>query len=140
METMLERTLIRTLGKAKRGTILVADDDPITVEVISTVLRNAGWDIISAKNGRLALEIIYTTPVDALILDMRMPEFDGYEVCLNLMRRGRKIPTLVITGCIADSEPLGYLNVAKTLCKPVRSEDLLNFVGTIRSPIEAISA
>ncbi len=68
--------------------------------------------------------------VDAIILDMRMPELDGYEVCLSLLRAGNKIPTLVMTGCIGDSEPLGYLNVSRILSKPVKLGDVLEFVET----------
>lgn len=120
---------------AHRGTILVADDDPIAVEVISTALRNAGWRTRSAKNGRQVLDTIDAMRVDGLILDMRMPVLDGYEVCLRLLRRGKKIPALVITGCVGDSEPLGYLNVAKTVHKPINSTDLLEFVETIEPPI-----
>ena len=136
----MQTNSIGTPGKTNHGTILVADDDPITMEVISTVLKSAGWATRSAKNGKQALEIIYSTPVDALVLDMRMPELDGYEVCLNLFRQGRKIPTLVITGGIGDGEPQGYLNVAKTVCKPVNRKDLLDFVDTIKSPIEVRTA
>jgi len=117
-----------------RGTILVADDDPICVELISTVLKNAGWNVKTAKDGRCALETIHSTDIDALILDMRMPEYDGFEVCLNLMRQGKNIPTLVITGCIGDSEPLGYVNVEKTLCKPVSRKHLLDFAEKACAP------
>lgn len=125
---------------SNHGTILVADDDPVAIEHISTVLENAGWTVKSARNGRQALETIFTSRLDGLILDMRMPEVDGYEVCLSLLRRGKRIPTLVITGCIGDSEPLGYLNVARTLCKPLNPGDLLEFADTIKRPIVVVSA
>ncbi len=68
-----------------------------------------------------------------MIVDVRMPEYEGFEVCLNLMRQGKKIPTLFVTGCIGDNELLGCLNVAKTLCKPVIC--LLDFAeAAIRRP------
>ena len=86
------------LDNTNRGTILIADDDPMVVEAISTILKNAGRAVVSAENGREALEIIYTRHRDALILGMQMPEIDGYELCLNLLCRGKKTPTLVITG------------------------------------------
>ena len=137
---MLQTISTGMLDNTNRGTILIADDDPMVVEAISTILKNAGRAVVSAENGREALEIIYTRHIDALILGMQMPEIDGYELCLNLLCRGKKTPTLVITGCIADNEPLGYLNVARTLCKPGRSQDLLDFVDTINSSIELKSA
>lgn len=118
-----------SLFRNHRGTVIVADDDPISVELISRALADIGWQIRPAKNGREVLKIVDAGRVDALILDMRMPELDGYEVCLSLLRRGRKIPTLVITGCIGDSEPLGYLNVCRTVTKPVQSQDMLDFLN-----------
>ena len=137
---MLQTISTGMLDKTNRGTILIADDDPIVVEAISTILKNAGWAVVSAKNGREALETIYTRHIDALILDIRMPELDGYEVCLNLLRRGKKIPTLVMTGCPDERQPLSYLNVSQFMRKPVRSQDLLEFVDTVNSSIEVKSA
>ena len=113
-----------------RGTVLVADDDPIAVEIISRLITNAGCDVQPAANGLDALKIIGSTPVDAIVLDMRMPQLDGFEVCLDLFRKGSQIPILVMTGCIGDSESLHYLNVSRTLNKPVRPEDVLNFVNS----------
>ena len=134
---MSGRLTATTSTEGHCGTILIADDDPIALEVISTVLKNAGWGIKCAKNGRQVLDTIDAMDVDGLILDMRMPVLDGYEVCLRLLRRGKKIPTLVVTGHIGDSEPLGYLNVTRTVLKPISSEDLLDFVEMIKSPVEA---
>ena len=86
-------------------------------------------------NGRDVLRIVGTSPIDALILDMRMPELDGYEVCLGLLRSGKTLPTLVITGCLGDNEPLGYLNVSRTLNKPVQPQDLLDFAESVAAGV-----
>ncbi len=130
-QMIMSEKMTEKLDDQSRGTILVADDDPLSIAVISTVLNKAGWKVETAEDGGQALNIIDTVPLSGLILDMRMPKLDGYEVCLNLLRRGRNIPTLVITSCIGDSEPLGHLNVVKTVRKPVAFEDLLQFVETI---------
>ena len=116
-------------AQSQHSTVVIADDDPIMLAQASTLLRGAGWNVKPVRNGLDALKLVETCRVDAIILDMRMPELDGYEVCLNLLRRGIKIPTLVITGGIGDSEPLGYLNVSRTLNKPVNPSDLLDFVN-----------
>ena len=117
--------------RVNSGTILVADDDPLARELVSTTLNNNGWNTIPARTGYEVLKIIKTKSVDALILDMRMPELDGYEVCLWLCRRGMTLPTLVITGCIGDMEPLNCLNVATTIQKPVKPRQLLEFVEDV---------
>ena len=116
------------------GTVLIADDDPVALEMISIGVMEAGWDVVTAKDGLEALKTVSTEHVDALILDMRMPKMDGYEVCLELCRRGRTLPILVITGRIGDTESLGLLNVAQTIRKPVDPFSLHSFLDAIPQP------
>ncbi len=120
-------SLSRTV-QTNPGTVLVAYDDPTSTEIISAMLQESGWQVETASNGKHDRDVLASHHIDAIILDMCMPELDDYEVCLSLFRQGRKRPTRVITGRVGDSEPLGYLNVTRTLNKPVKLQDVLDFV------------
>ncbi len=114
--------------KIHRGTVLVVDDDPISLEVSTAMLVNAGWTVEATKNGVGVLNIINSRPIDAVILGMRVPELDGCEVCLRLHLQGMNIPSLAITSCNGAGRPPGYLNASRTFTKPLKRKDILNFV------------
>ena len=66
--------------------ILAVDDNLINLKVVSATLEQAGFEVHTARNGREALEIVdEITPV-LIILDINMPEMDGYEVCRRLRK------------------------------------------------------
>jgi signal transduction histidine kinase/ligand-binding sensor domain-containing protein/DNA-binding response OmpR family regulator len=62
----------------KRATILVAEDEPVNMLLISEVLRKMGFDVIKATNGKEAVEMMSLHPVQLIFMDINMPEMDGY--------------------------------------------------------------
>jgi len=62
--------------------ILLVDDDPINQMVALGLLRRHGWDAIAAANGKEALQILTRQSVDLILLDLQMPEMDGYETAV----------------------------------------------------------
>ena len=68
--------------------LLVVDDNPATLYATSRVLRNAGFQVMTADSGMKAIETASTHPVDLIVLDINLPDLDGFEVC----RRVRTIP------------------------------------------------
>ena len=75
--------------------IMVVDDHDDIREVIHVLLTNEGYQIIEAKNGKEALELLDDS-IDLIILDVMMPEMNGYQVCL-LMREKTNAPILFLT-------------------------------------------
>jgi CheY-like chemotaxis protein len=92
--------------------VLVVDDDPATIELASEVLRTAGYSPVTARNGREALAILAETPVDAVLLDLIMPEMDGFEVLRRIrdIRGLREIAIVVLTGKQLSDEDVEILN------------------------------
>ncbi|MEP7284396.1 MAG: response regulator [Chloroflexota bacterium] len=79
--------------------ILVVEDDLATREMISRTLQKEGWDVDQAENGRVALEHIAKKLPGLILLDLMMPEMDGFEFVAELRKNEawRKIPVVVIT-------------------------------------------
>lgn len=77
-------------------TILIVDDEPHIVELIQHHVASAGFDTMTASNGREALELARTANPDLLILDVMLPEMDGLEVCRRL-RESSDVPILMLT-------------------------------------------
>ena len=87
--------------------IMVVDDHDDIREVIHVLLTNEGYQIIEAKNGKEALELLDDS-IDLIILDVMMPEMNGYQVCL-LMREKTNAPILFLTAKGQESDKtLGF--------------------------------
>ncbi|WP_371376122.1 sensor histidine kinase [Sporomusa aerivorans] len=81
------------------ATILIVDDTPANLEVLATMLKARGYQIRIAPSGRLALQFVARTQPDLILLDISMPDMDGYEVCRRLKEHEtwRSIPVIFIS-------------------------------------------
>lgn len=80
-----------------RKRILVADDDPDLLELLRMDLDFQGYEVLSAQNGKVALEIATKEKVDLVLLDVMMPYIDGYHVASELSAKlGNQVPKIVI--------------------------------------------
>jgi CheY-like chemotaxis protein/signal transduction histidine kinase/HAMP domain-containing protein len=112
-------------------TILVAEDDMRTVYAVSALLNSKGAHVIVAENGRVALDMLEEHPsVDVLLLDLMMPEMDGYEVLARIRKDARfaRLPVVVLTAKAMKDERQKCLDAGANdyLPKPVEFDRLLN--------------
>lgn len=91
-------------------TILVCDDDKEIVEAISIYLKQEGYDIVPAYNGREALKLMQDTEIHLVILDIMMPELDGIHALLKL-REKSSIPVILLSAKSEDVDKILGLNV-----------------------------
>jgi signal transduction histidine kinase/DNA-binding response OmpR family regulator len=98
-------------GRGPRPVLLV-EDDPATREVIRRALERDGWIVSEAENGKSALESLAHAMPDLIILDLMMPEMDGFEFVGELRRTeaGRRVPVVVVTAKEITAEDHARLN------------------------------
>jgi CheY-like chemotaxis protein len=91
--------LLRTICGRPAGRVLLIEDDEATRAVIHQILTRDGWTIDEADNGRVGLDRLATAVPDVIVLDLMMPEMDGFEFLAELRSRphGRDVPVLVVT-------------------------------------------
>ena len=92
-------TVERVAARAPGGRVLIIEDDVATREMVSRTLEKAGWSVVEAENGRMGLERLRTERPALVLLDLLMPEMDGFEF-LEALRgddRWRDLPIVVIT-------------------------------------------
>ncbi len=117
-------------GKTSRKTILVVDDDPDIVDIISICLKENNLNPEKAYNGVEALEKVKAVAPDLILLDINMPGMNGFEVIKNL-KSGQAtcdIPIVVLTGTYISEDDKKHgltLGVAKYLTKPFSADDLV---------------
>lgn len=118
--------------------VLVVDDDPPSVKMISFLLREEGYDVVSADNGVTALELVDREPPDLVILDVMMPHLDGFEVCRR-MRQKVDVPIIFLSakGETVDKVTGLQLGADDYLAKPFEPAELLARVKAVLRRAEA---
>jgi CheY-like chemotaxis protein/anti-sigma regulatory factor (Ser/Thr protein kinase) len=128
--------VLRNICSALARQVLVVDDDDMTRRGIRLALEEDGWKVIEAENGRVALARLAETRPDVIVLDLMMPEMDGFEFLDEMRRRAewRDIPVLVVTAKDLTAEDRRRLNgdVARVLQKGASElDELLREIGRI---------
>jgi len=115
---------------AKR--VLVVDDEPNIVLSLEFLMRRAGFEVQVARSGGEALKALEGEPPDLMLLDVMMPEFDGYEVCerirANPAWRRTKIIMLTARGREAERERGLALGADAYVTKPFSTRELVDQV------------
>lgn len=84
-------------AKGEKRSILVVDDDPDLVDLLSLDLAGQGYEVLTASNGKEALHVVNTRKVDLLLLDVMMPYMDGYHVAHEVStRQGVNAPKVLL--------------------------------------------
>ena len=127
------------MGEMK-GKILVVEDNADEASLIKMILEPEGYEVALASNGEEGLEKVESSRPDLIILDVMMPELDGFAMCSKLRESPEhsRIPVVLLTGVakrISDSKyPLdGVLraDAEQYLEKPVKPEELLDTVARL---------
>lgn len=91
--------------------ILVVDDDPLTLDLLETTLHSAGYKTQTALNGNAALAILANTPVSGILLDLVMPEMDGFDVLKHMKHSAalKDVPVIILTAKSLTQEDIELL-------------------------------
>ena len=132
---MLAADVVSTIGFAlPQSTILVVDDSPINLQVLVRTLHGSGHRILAAKDGHTALEIARRARPDLILLDVMMPDMDGFEVCRAIKSDVGTQETLVIflsaLGEVSDKVSGLKLGAVDYITKPIQAEEVLARVET----------
>jgi len=134
----MERTRQAGVPAERRGvstapTILVVDDERNIVELVRLYLRSEGYQVEVAYDGREALDKASTLHPDLVVLDVMMPEMNGYEVTRRLRQDGGKTPVIMLTAKGEDAEKVEGLELGADdyLAKPFNPRELVARVRAV---------
>jgi len=117
-----------------KGIILIVDDTPSNLGFLSKILKSAGYSVRPALNGRLALQAAENEPPDIVLLDINMPDMNGYEVCEKLKsnEKLKAIPVLYISALTETEDKIKAFETGGLdyITKPFQAEEVLARVET----------
>lgn len=83
-------------------TVLIVDDEPAIVKLLSYNLTQANFNVLTANDGQQALVLVDNEPIDIVLLDLMLPKISGEEVLKQMRQRGNNVPVIVITAKTAE--------------------------------------
>ncbi len=111
--------------------VLVVDDEPDTLELVKLVLESGGFETVLAANGMEALDKVGKAKPDLILLDIMMPDMDGWDVFRKIKEKYPVIPIAILTAKAQNIDKLLGLHVLKAddyITKPFGKNELINKV------------
>lgn len=123
-----------TVGRSATTRILVVDDSPELLSLTDAILSAAGYEVIASAEGLIALQIIELMPPELIVLDITMPQIDGYEMTRRIRSNSTwdLVPILLSTALDFSEAKLGLeCGADDILSKPFTIANLLDKVGIL---------
>ncbi len=122
-------------GQKNAPRILIVDDDPTNISMVRALLESEGYELTSAESGKAALESVAEQIPDLILLDIQMPDMDGYEVCDRLHNdpETKRVPVVMFTATESASEARGkglLIGANDYVTRPIAKEELLARIET----------
>jgi putative nucleotidyltransferase with HDIG domain len=118
----------------EKGKLLVVDDTPSSLKLLTGLLKSEGYEVRSAVSGELALHAAGSNPPELVLLDIRMPVMDGFEVCRRLKAQPatRDVPVIFVSAASEIEEKIKGFEVGAVdyVTKPFQRDELLARVRT----------
>lgn len=114
--------------------ILIVDDDPDFLFVLGRVLTRAGYEVVSADGGKEGLEKAAEENPDLVVLDIMMPDMNGWEVCRKIKRESPDLPVAmcsVLRYSDKSERSLNYAGADEHITKPIDFDNFLETVNTL---------
>src|SRR5262249_17961830 len=119
--------------------ILIVDDELDVITVLKKVLEQGGFNVDSYDDSILALENFNAGSYDLVLLDIKMPEMDGFHLCREMKKIDSKVKVCFLTGSemyyerFRNEEEFNDIDKALFLQKPIENEDLIKKINTVIS-------
>ncbi len=118
--------------------VLVVDDDPISTQLLSLILKRGGFKVVEARSGEIGLERLYQEPPDVVIVDDMMPGMSGGEMCRHIKDDSviSYIPVILVSAGtrVQDDDYVRACGANAVLLKPTLMHDVVETIAACLEP------
>lgn len=113
-----------------RKNILVAEDDEANFKFLEIIIKIAGYNVLWAENGKIAVELCANNDISLVFMDIRMPEMDGIEATLNIHTFKPELPVIAQTAYALTAEELSWQQAGfnRFITKPINRNTILMLI------------
>lgn len=121
---------MKTTPKIKKKTVLVVDDDKNILEILARLLSSEGYITLEAESGAEAIEIAANFMPDLVILDLRLPDYNGIDVLSQLKKMNKGVQVVILTGYGSQDAARSAMEIGAFdfLTKPFGFDDFIHVV------------
>ena len=128
------------MEQTQKKTVLYIEDDSEMIDLVALIIGRRGYDVVGAHGGREGLDLAQQNPPDLILLDLMMPDLDGWDVYKQLKAYDstRNIPVIIITAKSQAIDRVLGLHIAKVddyISKPFRPKELLESIEKILNTV-----
>lgn len=137
---LLLKKIEQILPKDALKSVLIVDDETDARNIIRRFIKKWGWNVLEAKNGREALEVLAKEHPSIILLDLMMPEMDGFDVIRELQKNEQwaKIPVIILTAKELTSEERNFLVNSSKIILQKNEYNREQLIETMTAQIEQI--
>lgn len=126
------------MEQTQKKAVLYIEDDSEMIDLVSLIIGRRGYEVVGAHGGREGLDLAQQNPPDLILLDLMMPDLDGWDVYkqLKAIESTQNIPVIIITAKSQAIDRVLGLHIAKVddyISKPFRPKELLDSIEKILS-------
>jgi two-component system response regulator VicR len=126
------------MEQSQRKTVLYIEDDSEMIDLVSLIIGRRGYEVVGAHGGREGLDLAQQNPPDLILLDLMMPDLDGWDVYkqLKAYESTSNVPVIIITAKSQAIDRVLGLHIARVddyISKPFRPQELLDSIDKVLS-------
>jgi two-component system, OmpR family, response regulator VicR len=130
------------MQQTSQKAIVYIEDDPEMIDLVTLIVGKRGYLVKGAHGGREGLDLVQQSPPDLILLDLMMPDMDGWDVYhqLKATQQSKNIPVIIITAKSQEIDRVLGLHIAKVddyICKPFHPQELLDSMEKVLSRLAA---
>lgn len=132
---------LREAAVDEQGDLLVVDDEQFLLDAVATSLRFLGFGVTTASTGMNALRLARDNPFDLVVLDVMLPDLDGFEIVRRLRRDGSRVPVIFLTAKDTQADKVTGLTIGGDdyMTKPFGLEELAARIGAVLRRVQPAS-
>lgn len=126
-----QKEKLKSVNIERKLKVLVAEDNPMNQKIIEILIKTRGWDYYIAADGEIAVKQFKDNHYDVVLMDINMPNMNGFDATLKIRETDKMVPIIAITAFTDRTfrQKSAEVGMNYFICKPYRKDELFNAIA-----------